>query len=102
MQTKGDDVIDAALRVERIKERINRAEYRVDADAVAEEIVRRLVRHPAPERCWYPCSATSRPSRVKRAPGDAGGEGRTSPTQVTSAAASIAARAPGGTHTHSS
>jgi hypothetical protein len=42
MQTKGDHVIDAALRVERIKERINRAEYRVDADAVAEAIVRRL------------------------------------------------------------
>ena len=35
MQTKGDDVINAAPRVERIKERINRAEYRVDADAVA-------------------------------------------------------------------
>ena len=46
MQTKGDDVINAAPRVERIKERINRAEYRVDAGAVAEAILRRLVLNP--------------------------------------------------------
>jgi hypothetical protein len=42
MWSKSDEVTDATLRVERIKERISRAEYRVDADALAEAIVRRL------------------------------------------------------------
>jgi Anti-sigma-28 factor, FlgM len=63
MQTKGDDVIDAALRVERIKERINRAEYRVDADAVAEAVVRRLCLIPPPSGAGTPAG----PARVRLA-----------------------------------
>jgi hypothetical protein len=43
MRTKGEDVTDAALRLERIKARINQSEYRVDADAVADAIVSRLL-----------------------------------------------------------
>jgi hypothetical protein len=42
MPTKDDDVTDAALRVERIKARINRSEYCVDVYAVADAILERL------------------------------------------------------------
>jgi hypothetical protein len=44
-ETKGKD-LKAALRRERLKERINKAEYRVDVDAVADAIVRRMLITP--------------------------------------------------------
>ena len=40
MRTKGDHM-DAALRLERLKERVDHAEYRVDEEKVADAIIRR-------------------------------------------------------------
>jgi hypothetical protein len=54
MRNEGEDVTNGALRVERIKERIDRAEYRVDVDAVADAIVRRLLFIPPGTRAGTP------------------------------------------------
>jgi hypothetical protein len=62
MQPKGEDVTNPALRVERIKERIGNAEYRVDADAVAEAMLRRMLIIP-PQT-----GAGSRPGPVRGHP----------------------------------
>ena len=42
----GEDDMNAALRLERLKDRVDHAEYRVDVEKVADAIVRRILVNP--------------------------------------------------------
>ena len=43
MRSMAEDHMNAAVRLERLKERVDHAEYRVDVEKVADAIVRRVL-----------------------------------------------------------
>jgi len=85
-----------AMRTQELKLRIQRADYVVDPDVVAEAMLRHAVSH---RRWWNPVAVCALPPADSRA---SGAPAATDPTHVNGAAASAASRSPGATQTHSS
>ncbi len=88
---------DRGMRIEDIKQRVERADYVVDPAVVAEAMLRRVVAY---RRCWKPDSSWGTPPEQRLA---RGGPARTCPTQVSAGTAAAAAAASwSATQTHSS
>jgi hypothetical protein len=85
-----------AMRTQELKRRVERAEYVVDPEAVADAMLRHAL---SQRRWWNPLADRSMPASDSTTPGS---PERTAPTQVSGAAASAAARSAGATQTHNS
>jgi hypothetical protein len=85
-----------AMRTQELKRRVERAEYVVDPEAVADAMLRHAL---SQRRWWNPLADRSTPANDSTTPGS---PGPTTPTQVSGTAASAAARSAGATQTHSS
>ncbi len=87
---------DHAMRLQELKDRVQRSDYAVDPAAVAAAIIRHTVSY---RRWWNPRASCFTPPALSTS---SGGPASTLPIQVSGAAASAAARSSRATHTQSS
>ena len=83
-------------RTEKLKLRVQRAEYAIDPGTVAEAMIRHAVSH---RRWWNPPTTRRAPPALSTT---SAGPSATVPIQVSVAADSVAERSPRPTQTHSS